>query len=54
MVASPSLSFYDINGTYSSSAQGFAPTRIGNPDAKWETNITTDIGFEAGILSITK
>ena len=46
----PALSFYDINGTYSSSAQGFAPTRIGNPDAKWETNITTDIGFEAGFF----
>jgi len=46
----PSLSFYDINGTYSSSAQGFAPTRIGNPDAKWETNITTDLGFEAGFF----
>jgi TonB-linked SusC/RagA family outer membrane protein len=47
----PGLSFYDINGTYSGSAQGFAPTRIGNPDAKWETNITTDIGFEAGLFN---
>lgn len=47
----PGLSFYDINGTFTSSVQGFAPTRIGNPDAKWETNITTDIGFEASFLN---
>lgn len=47
----PSLSFYDINGTGTSSVQGFAPTRIGNPDAKWETNVTTDVGFEAGFLN---
>jgi hypothetical protein len=26
---------------------GFRPVRIGNPEAKWETNITTNIGFEA-------
>ena len=45
------LSFYDINGTGSSSVQGFSATRIGNPDAKWETNVTTDIGFEAGLLN---
>jgi TonB-linked SusC/RagA family outer membrane protein len=37
---------YDLNGTFNSSLQGFGPTRIGNPDAKWETNITTNIGFE--------
>lgn len=47
----PGLSFYDINGTFTSSVQGFAPTRIGNPDAKWETNVTTDIGFEASFLN---
>jgi TonB-linked SusC/RagA family outer membrane protein len=47
----PSLSFYDINGTFTGSVQGFAPTRIGNPAAKWETNETIDIGFEAGLFS---
>jgi len=46
----PNRSFYDINGTGTSSVQGFYPTRIGNPDAKWETSITTDIGFDAGLL----
>jgi TonB-linked SusC/RagA family outer membrane protein len=44
-------SYYDINGTYTSSVQGFRPTRIGNPDAKWETNITTDFGFETTVLN---
>jgi len=43
--------YYDINGTFTGSVQGYRPTRIGNPNAKWETNITTDIGFEAAILN---
>jgi TonB-linked SusC/RagA family outer membrane protein len=46
-----SASFYDINGTGNSAVQGFHATRIGNPDAKWETNITTNIGFEATVLN---
>jgi len=41
---------YDLNGTGSSSLQGFRPTRIGNPDAKWETNVTTNVGFDAGLF----
>ena len=44
-------SFYDINGTFTGSVQGFAATRIGNPKAKWETNITTDVGFDATLLN---
>lgn len=43
-------SFYDINGAMSSSVQGMRPTRIGNSDAKWESNVTTDIGFEAQLF----
>jgi TonB-linked SusC/RagA family outer membrane protein len=43
-------SFYDINGAGTSSVQGLRPTRIGNPNAKWETNETVDIGFDAGLL----
>jgi outer membrane receptor protein involved in Fe transport len=41
--------FYDLNGTGTGSLQGFRPVQIGNPDAKWETNITTNIGFEAAL-----
>jgi TonB-dependent starch-binding outer membrane protein SusC len=48
---SANTSFYDINGAFTSSVQGFRPTRIGNPDAKWETNVSTDIGFESTILN---
>jgi TonB-dependent starch-binding outer membrane protein SusC len=48
---SPDQSFYDIAGTGTSSEQGFRPTRIGNPNAKWETNITTNIGFEAQLFN---
>jgi TonB-linked SusC/RagA family outer membrane protein len=47
----PGSSFYDVNGTFTSALPGFRPVRIGNPDAKWETNITTDIGFEASLLN---
>ena len=47
---SPSTSYYDLNGTGNSSLQGFRPTRIGNPDAQWETNISTNIGFDLHLL----
>lgn len=47
----PSYSFYDMNGTATSSVQGFAATRIGNPDAKWETNKTIDFGFDANLFN---
>lgn len=43
-------SFYDINGTGTGSVQGFRPTFNGNPDAKWETSINTNIGFDASLL----
>lgn len=39
-------SSYDINGTNSSAVLGFYRTRIGNPDAKWETSVTQNIGFD--------
>lgn len=40
-------SYYDINGTNTSAAEGFYKSRIGNPDAKWETSETTNVGFDA-------
>ncbi|MGE5418889.1 MAG: SusC/RagA family TonB-linked outer membrane protein [Chloroflexota bacterium] len=46
----PGNSFYDINGTFTGSEQGFRLSRIGNSNAKWETNITTNIGFEAQLF----
>lgn len=41
---------YDLNGTGTSSLQGFRPTQAGNVDGKWETNTTTNIGFDAGFF----
>lgn len=37
---------YDISGSNSSAAEGFYKSRIGNPDAKWETSTTTNIGID--------
>ena len=42
---------YDLTGTMTSSLQGFSPSRIGNVNAKWETNITTNVGIDAGFLN---
>lgn len=38
---------YDIAGTNSSTAEGFYKSRVGNPNAKWETSTTTNIGIDA-------
>ena len=40
-------STYDISGTNSSAAQGFYRTRIGNPLARWEKAVTTNVGLDA-------
>lgn len=39
-------SSYDIQGTNSSTVEGFYRTRIGNPAAKWEQAITANIGLD--------
>lgn len=44
--ASLGNSAYDINGTNSSTVDGYYRSRIGNPDAKWETSITTNVGLD--------
>ncbi|WP_337042882.1 SusC/RagA family TonB-linked outer membrane protein [Emticicia sp. 17c] len=44
-------SVYDINGTNSSVAEGYYRTRIGNPDAKWETSITKNLGFDGSFFN---
>ncbi len=45
------LSYYDIGGTNNSVIEGFRKARIGNPDAKWETNINSNIGIDATLLN---
>ena len=44
-------SWYDLYGTFTSSVMGYYPSRIGNPDALWETSTTTDIGIDLGIFN---
>ncbi len=43
--------FYPIGGQNSGADEGFATSRIGNPDAKWETSTTTNIGFDASFFN---
>ncbi|WP_347157752.1 SusC/RagA family TonB-linked outer membrane protein [Pontibacter chitinilyticus] len=45
------VTYYDINGTNNSVTEGFRRTRIGNPDAKWESDINSNIGIDATILN---
>jgi TonB-dependent starch-binding outer membrane protein SusC len=47
---SVSNSAYDINGTNGGVVNGFRQSRIGNPDARWETSITKNIGFDGSFF----
>lgn len=44
------LSYYDINGSSNSSAQGLYISQFGNPNTSWEEDIITNIGFDATII----
>jgi TonB-linked SusC/RagA family outer membrane protein len=46
----PGSSNYAIDGNTSGSTQGFRPTQLGNADSKWETQVTTNIGFDASLF----
>jgi TonB-dependent starch-binding outer membrane protein SusC len=41
---------YDITGSNSGIVAGYYRSRIGNPDAKWETSVTKNIGFDGSFL----
>ncbi|HEA21420.1 MAG TPA: SusC/RagA family TonB-linked outer membrane protein [Pricia antarctica] len=43
--------FYQTTGQASGSTEGFAQSRIGNPDAKWETSTTLNLGFDASFFN---
>ncbi|MCY7355923.1 MAG: SusC/RagA family TonB-linked outer membrane protein, partial [Rudanella sp.] len=49
--ASLGNSAYDINGTNSSTVDGYFRSRIGNPDAKWETSITSNFGIDGSFFN---
>jgi TonB-dependent starch-binding outer membrane protein SusC len=39
--------FYDINGTNTSTVTGYSAISVGNPGLKWETQIQRDFGIDA-------
>jgi TonB-linked SusC/RagA family outer membrane protein len=45
-LSSPESSNYDINGTRTSSLQGYELSQFGNDKAKWETTTSTNIGAD--------
>jgi TonB-dependent starch-binding outer membrane protein SusC len=46
----PLLNAYDITGSGNSIATGFDLTQFGNPNGKWETNTSTNVGFDFTML----
>ena len=44
-------SFYPIGGQSSGADEGYFRSRIGNPAAKWETAVTSNIGIDATLLN---
>ncbi len=46
----PSLGLVTAGNDYNG-ASGFAPTQLGNPDLKWETNETTNVGVDFGFFN---
>ncbi|MCW3088644.1 MAG: TonB-dependent receptor, partial [Sediminibacterium sp.] len=46
----PSNNAYDIGGTGTSIVGGFDNAQFGNPNGKWETTTSTNIGFDAVVL----
>ena len=48
--SNPPRTNYDISGSNTASAQGYRQDREGNPDTKWETSETTNIGIDATLL----
>lgn len=47
----PGNAYYDINGTSTSSVQGFINSRIGNPRTKWEEDKLTNFGIDATLFN---
>lgn len=44
-------SFYDINGANTSAVAGYRRRRLGNPNTKWETRETVNIGLDGTVLN---
>jgi TonB-linked SusC/RagA family outer membrane protein len=44
------LAFYDIAGANGAGTEGFYRSRIGNPNGKWETSTTMNVGVDATLF----
>jgi TonB-linked SusC/RagA family outer membrane protein len=42
---------YDLGGTNITSLAGYYPYRLGNPHLHWESNISTNLGFDAALFN---
>jgi TonB-linked SusC/RagA family outer membrane protein len=42
--------YYDVGGTNTQVIAGFRQTSLGNPDLKWEENVSTNVGADVGLL----
>jgi TonB-linked SusC/RagA family outer membrane protein len=42
---------YDLGGTNTTSMTGYFPYQLGNGSIKWESNISTNIGFDAALFN---
>jgi TonB-linked SusC/RagA family outer membrane protein len=51
LFASNAANGYDISGTNNSIAAGFFRSQIGNPAAKWESSITSNIGVDGSFFN---
>lgn len=49
--ANRGLSYYPIAGQNSGVDEGYYPSRIGNPDAKWESSVMSNIGFDISLFN---
>ena len=50
-VGGPGSSAYDINGTSNGTVAGFQQSFVGNPNGKWETIETSNIGVDATLFN---
>ncbi|MVM31408.1 SusC/RagA family TonB-linked outer membrane protein [Spirosoma sp. HMF4905] len=51
LFASNAANGYDLGATNSIIASGYYTSQIGNPDAKWETSITSTIGLDGAFFN---
>jgi TonB-linked SusC/RagA family outer membrane protein len=50
-LASNGFGNYDLSGTNVTSMAGYYPYQLGNPALHWESNISTNIGFDAAMFN---